>query len=151
MTIAIQQIQMLLIRHTNTCIHAYTYIQTPLAFNTLMWGSLRLVPTTMAKMYPAGSCFTVHTCTENNSVELHCSSSPSHVAVVGDQNVPKALDSLPPPFSLLLPSPSSPLFSLPLLSSPPPPLPLSSFSPFSPPPLLPSPPPSPTFPNITFL
>ena len=32
------------VRRTNTYIH--TYIQTPLAFNTLMWGSLRLAPIT---------------------------------------------------------------------------------------------------------
>ena len=43
MTIAIQRIRNLLY---DVQIHTYihTYIQTPLVFNTLMWGSFRLAP-----------------------------------------------------------------------------------------------------------
>ena len=32
--------------HGTTCDYLQTYIQTPLTFNTLMWGSLRFAPIT---------------------------------------------------------------------------------------------------------
>ena len=43
------------VRRTNTYTHTYIhiYIQTPLAFNTLMWGSLRFAPISLAPRPPS--------------------------------------------------------------------------------------------------
>ena len=43
-----------MVQCTNTYKHIHTYKQTPLAFNMLMWGSLRLVPKIVFLLYSSG-------------------------------------------------------------------------------------------------